>query len=528
MNNTWKKTIAGLAVLTMALSAFTGCANNNVSSEDTVIRQTSGAAEKTDESTGSAAKAKPAASKSSAAVINTSNIFSARDLEQTADTSSASKLTVSDGNTIDITEEGVYVISGSAKNCTVKIDAGKESKVQLVLDGVEIENDDFPAVYAVSADKVFITVTDKESSLAVNKEFKADGETNTDAVIYSKSDLVLNGTGTLTVYSAYGNGISTKDDLKITGGTYKVTSAKDAFEANDSISVYDGSFTIKTNKDGFHCENSDDDNLGQIYIAGGSFDIDAVSDGIQGTTYVQIDGGTFDITSSEGIEATYVQINGGDITIDASDDGINASRKSSACDIVIEFNGGETTITMGQGDTDGVDSNGVIIVNGGTIDVTAQMSSFDYETSAEFNGGTIIVNGEEVDEIPQSMMGGPGGMGGFRGGRDGNGGFNGKSDGDFTPPEGFADGDLTPPEGFADGNFTPPEGFDAESGATEKFKERGDFGGSSVKPGENSGSGENGEGTGRRGSFKGGQDGGFPGGFGEKNKSETGGYIERT
>lgn len=508
MNNTLKKTAAGLAVLIMTLSAFTGCSDNSASHEpdiNTVSSEDSTDAALTKE--GKSDNAEKSSSKaSSAAVINTSNIFSDRDLSQTADTASAKAITVSDGKTVDITEEGVYILSGSAKNCTVKVNADKEAKVQLVLDGVEIENDDSPAVYVVSADKVFITTTDKDSSLAVNNEFNADGETNTDAVVYSKEDLVLNGKGTLTVYSAYGNGISTKDDLKITGGTYKMTTAKDSFEANDSISIYDGSFTIKTNKDGFHCENSDDDTVGQVYIANGSFDINSKSDGIQGTTYVQIDGGTFDITSSEGIEATYVQINGGNITIDASDDGINASRKSTVCDIVIEFNGGETTITMGQGDTDGVDSNGKIIVNGGTIDVTAQMSSFDYETTAEFNGGTIIVNGEEVDEIPQSMMG-FGGKGGF-------GGFNGRPDGDFTPPEGFADGSFTPPEGFQN-DFS-----DAESGATEKFSEKPD---ESFTPDGNSGN----QSGGRRGGFKGGQDGGF-GGFDNKDKAETGGFIERT
>lgn len=528
MKNTWKKTVAGLAFLTLALSSFASCSAQNGLGSD-VIKNTTNTyneAEDTDE-VATASQAEKVSNKSlSAAVINTSNIFSDRDLTQSPDTSAAVKLTAEDGKIIDITEEGVYILSGSAKNCTVKIDAGKDAKVQLVLDGADIENDDFPAVYIVSADKVFVTTTAKENILAVNNEFRADGETNTNAVIFSKSDLVLNGTGTLSVYSAYANGISCKDDLKVTGGTYKVTSAKDAFEANDSLSVYNGDFTIKTNKDGFNCENSDDDTLGQIYIAGGSFVIDSLSDGIQGTTYVQIDGGTFNITSSEGIEATYVQINGGNINIDASDDGINASRKSTACDIVIEFNGGETTITMGQGDTDGVDSNGVIIVNGGTIDVTAQLSSFDYETSAEFNGGIIIVNGEEVDEIPQSMMGGPGGMGGFRGSRDGNGSFNGTPDGDFTPPDGFSGEDFTPPDGFKSGDFMPPEGFDAESGATEKFKEWSD---SNRKPSENftpNNKGENETGD-RQGGFKGGHDSVF-GGFDNKNKAETGGFIERT
>ena len=87
--------------------------------------------------------------------------------------------------------------------------------------------------------------------------------------------------------------------------------------------------------------------------------------------------------------------------------------------MVAEFNGGDITIVMGQGDTDGVDSNGSIYVNGGTINITAQMSSFDYDNEAQLNGGTVIINGEQVTDIPQSMMGG--GMGGAMNGGMGGG-----------------------------------------------------------------------------------------------------------
>ena len=465
MKNTWKRTLAGLSVLTMVLSAFTSCSGNSTSNTSKSSKASSSAV--TEESTENTESTTASKKKSSSAleaestshktnasgVIDTTDMFSDRDMSQSADTSEAKALTVSDDKTIEITEAGVYTVSGSAKNCTIKIDADKEAKVQLVLDGVTVENENFPVIYAVSADKVFVTSTGSENKLSVTESFTADGDTNTDAVIFSNDDLVLNGTGSVTVYSPYGNGISCKDDLKITGGTYDITSAKDAFEANDSIAICGGDFIIKTQKDGFHCENDEDNTLGSIYISGGTFDITAGSDGIQGTTYVQIDGGTYSIEASEGIEATYVQINGGEITINASDDGINATSKSTACDIVVEFNGGYTTITMGQGDTDGVDANGSIYVNGGTIDITAQMSSFDYDAAAEFNGGTIIVNGEEVSEIPQSMMGGHGGMGGF----GGQGGFGG---GMGTPPDGeFGGGMGTPPDGeFGGGMGTPPDG----------------------------------------------------------------------
>ena len=352
--------------------------------------------------------------------VTEESAFTKRDLEQTADTSEAKSITVSDDMTIDITEEGVYTISGTAENCTIRVEADQNAKVQLVLDGVSVTNVDFPVIYVVSADKVFITTTDSENTLAVSGQFKTDGDTNTDAVIYSKDDLVLNGTGTLNVTSYYGNGITSKDDMKITGGTYNVKSALDAFEANDSISVSDGTFNITTNKDGFHCEN--DEAEGTITISGGTFTINGKSDGIQACALLQIDGGTMDINASEGLEATYILINGGDINIYATDDGINASASSGSYETAIEINGGNINVEVGQGDTDAIDSNGSIYVNGGTINITAQMSSFDYDRTAEFNGGTIIINGTEVSEIPQSMMGGGmrGGMNdGFGGGRGG-------------------------------------------------------------------------------------------------------------
>lgn len=54
-----------------------------------------------------------------------------------------------------------------------------------------------------------------------------------------------------------------------------------------------------------------------------------------------------------------------------------------------------------------------IQLNGGTIIMTGS-SSFDYDGSAEYNGGTIIVNGQQINYIPNQMMGGGrGGMGGW-------------------------------------------------------------------------------------------------------------------
>lgn len=337
--------------------------------------------------------------------MNATDIFTTRDLTQNADLTDATYFTVTSGSNINITSAGVYVLSGSASNVSVTVNAGDDDKVQIVLDGVSITNSSKPAIYVVNADKVFVTTASgSTNSLSVTGSFTADGTTNTDAVIFSKDDIVLNGLGALNIRST-NNGVTSKDDLKVTGGTLNITCSADALEANDSIAIAGGNITISTKKDGLHAENDEDNAVGYIYICGGSLDINATSDGIQGTTIVQIDNGNIDISASEGIEGTYVQINGGTINISASDDGINASNKSSAVSVTIEINGGDITINMGQGDTDGVDSNGNLFINGGTIRVNAQ-SPFDYDGIANKTGGTIIVNGTQTDTITNQIMGG--------------------------------------------------------------------------------------------------------------------------
>lgn len=332
----------------------------------------------------------------SAVMPDTENMFTERDLAQTADLTGAEQITVSDNQEIMIAQAGVYLLTGSAKETTVIVDAGDEDKVQIVLNGVSITNTDTPCIYVKNADKVFVTTTDTENNLAVTGEFREDG-TETDGVIFAKDDLVLNGTGSLTLHSS-DNAVVCKDILKITGGTYIITADDAAFEANDAILVYDGNITVLACEDGLHAENDEDDSTGYIYIRDGLITISGEDDAVHGTTLVQIDGGNISLTAAEGIEATHILINGGELSISASGDGLNAGRKSSAYIPVIEITGGYITITMGQGDCDAVDANGNIYMSGGTLEISAE-SAFDYDGEAEYTGGTIIVNGTEINTI---------------------------------------------------------------------------------------------------------------------------------
>ena len=257
------------------------------------------------------------------------------------------------------------------------------------------------AIYVAEADKVKIELAEgSENSLRSVGAFSDPADDGIDAVIFARDDVTIKGTGALTVESEQGHGIVSKDDLKITGGTITVTAAKKGLCGNDSVEINGGTLRIQAGSDGVHCD-----------------------------TVVTVNGGVLDIRAAEGIEGTYVEINDGDITISATDDGINAARKSTDYEVAIVINGGKLSVTMGSGDTDALDSNGSITINGGTVDINAQFA-FDFDTTGTLNGGTVTVNGTQVSSITNAMMGG-----GF-GGRGGMGGFGGQGGGFGTPPSG--------------------------------------------------------------------------------------------
>ncbi len=232
--------------------------------------------------------------------------------------------------TVTISEAGTYILTGSASNAQVIIDADTETKIQLVLDDLTLSCKSSAPIYVRKADKVFITLADGSSNtLATTGEFVAIDDNNIDAVIFSKDDLTLNGSGSLTINSPYGHGIVSKDDLVVTGGTYTMTCAKHGLSGKDSVRILDGTFDLTVTKDGIHASNDDDENLGYIYIAGGTFTINSDDDGMHADSTLYIEDGTIDIQKSyEGLEGQTITILDGDIDIVSSDDGINAANGS--------------------------------------------------------------------------------------------------------------------------------------------------------------------------------------------------------
>ncbi len=223
-----------------------------------------------------------------------------------------------------------------------------------------------------------------------------------------KGNILISG-GTLNITTTNGDGIDSVNSIEIAGGNFNITTGKNSdnkdastkgIKAENSIIIKDIIIEANTLDDAIH-SNSD------ITITSGTFTITSKDDGIHADGKIEINDGVYTINSSEGIEATYVKINGGKFIINASDDGTNAANKSTNYDVTIEINGGDITIKMGAGDTDAIDSNGNLYINGGTINITAN-SPFDYDGESKYTGGKMIVNGEETTTITNQMMGGGG------------------------------------------------------------------------------------------------------------------------
>lgn len=210
--------------------------------------------------------------------------------------------------TVTISKEGCYLISGELEDGQIIVDAGDSDKVQLVLDKASIHCSTGSAILVRNADKVKMTLAaDSENELSDGTEYQTDND-NPDAALFSKDDLVINGSGSLTVQGNYKHGIAGNDDLVITGGRLTVNSLSHALRGKDSVAILDGTFVLTSQKDGIQASNTEDSTKGWVQIDGGNFTIQSSGDGIQAETNLSIYDGSFTITSGGGA------VNGADHT----------------------------------------------------------------------------------------------------------------------------------------------------------------------------------------------------------------------
>lgn len=346
--------------------------------------------------------------------------FTARDLDVGYEESTAVQVTLSDsgiqvsgdgaeadGTTLTIKEEGTYVISGSLSSGQIVIEADDSAKIHLVLNGVSVRCENSAALLIRGADKVCVTLAEgSENTLESGSEAPSGEDENVDGVIFSRSDLTLNGSGSLTINAGYKHGIVSKDDLVITGGVYNITAVGGGLYGKDCVKILDGTFNLNVERDGIQSDNEEDADRGFVYIAGGTYDITAGHDGIQAETLLKVAEGTINITTGTGsvgntkTEEMSGGFGGGMQPGGLGDGGRPGSDDSNGdmqppelpSEVTESAASGSGAAVNGSSDTDSTSN--------GSTNVTDSSSSESIKglksgSLLEITGGTIVINSED-------------------------------------------------------------------------------------------------------------------------------------
>ena len=259
---------------------------------------------------------------------------------------------------VHITQPGAYRISGTLTRGQIAVDLGEGAKddpnavVTLIFSGADITCEVAPAVifyrvYECGNDDADSAGKDVDTSAAGANVIIADGTVNNVtgsyvARIYEPGSVVLSEDG---------------------------TEVEDA----DKLHKYDGAFYSRMSMN--------------------------ISGGTENTGILNI------ISDNEGLDSElHLSINGGNINIFSGNDGINTNEDGVS---VTTINGGTLTIqvTGETGEGDGIDSNGWLVINGGTVIAYACSTSadagIDSDMGIHINGGTVIATGHMLDHIEE-------------------------------------------------------------------------------------------------------------------------------
>ncbi len=248
---------------------------------------------------------------------------------------------------VTITKPGTYVLSGKLRG-QVAVDLGEGAEddpkavVTLVLSGVDITCTVAPGV-------IFYHVY--ECGSKENPKGKVDtSAAGANVVLDEGSENIVRGSHVARIYKP-GSVVLSEDGTKV--------------EDSKKLHKYDGAFYSK------------------------------MSMNLSGEGSLTIHG------DHEGLDTElHLTMNGGNVDIFSDNDGINTNEDGIS---VTTINDGSLTVTVTGSEGDGIDSNGWLVVNGGTVRAWAsshsQDSGLDADMGIVLQGGTVFASGNMLDRM---------------------------------------------------------------------------------------------------------------------------------
>lgn len=332
------------------------------------------------------------------------------------------------GSRVTISQGGSYRISGTLEEGQIRVRAGTNDTVTLLLTGMDITNSSEPALYSEGTGQTVIHLedgTENRIQSGGTTEVTVQGpEADTTAsmgAVYTQENLLFEGEGTLEVLGYINNGIHADGRLDIDGGTIRVEAVNHGIKGKEAVEVRGGVTQILAAGDGIQSDDTAGEGYGTITIGQGTLSIESGQDAIQAETVLEITGGSFQLDAlDDGIHSKgNVEISGGNISLASGDDGIHG-------DAEVRISGGDIEITSSyegvegnhiyveegtvylRASDDGLNANGgasgwgtaisgeempVLHVSGGTITVDAGGDGIDSNGNIQIDGGTTVING---------------------------------------------------------------------------------------------------------------------------------------
>ena len=223
--------------------------------------------------------------------------------------------------------------------------------MRIILDGADVTSSTGSPFVVQSANEAIVVLEDGPSNSLSDASTYADTAADApNAALYSKADLTIAGTGSLSVKGNFNDGISSKDGLVLAAGNVTVEATDDGIVGKDYAVLLDGAYQVTAGDDGFKSDNDEDEGRGWVLINGGTLNVSAADDGVKAFNTLTIAAGATATVakSEEGLEAQHIVISGGTTNVTANDDGVNASGGAST-----SASGGGMGGGMGGGETVG-------------------------------------------------------------------------------------------------------------------------------------------------------------------------------
>ncbi|WP_338788617.1 carbohydrate-binding domain-containing protein [Metabacillus sp. FJAT-53654] len=334
-------------------------------------------------------------------------------LSETTATVAENDGVIVEDNQILIRTTGTYVVEGTLKDGQIVVDAEDAGTVRIILNGATINSSTSAPIYVKQADKTVISLEKNTKNIlsdATEYVYEDEEADEPEAAIFSKDDLTINGSGSLNVSGNFKDGITSRDNLKITGGNLEVTSVDDGIVGRDLLAMKNATISVVATGDGVKASNDEDEKKGNIILESGSLTVQAKGDGVQAEKAVTVIDGEYSIVAGGGSPETIEsasEIGGAFGNREFNNDGTNEVRTNSAempsggtppeemtgeppqrpTDEATEEADPEDTIS-----TKGIKAGTEIIIAGGTFTIDSLEDALHSDQDVSISDGKVLIS----------------------------------------------------------------------------------------------------------------------------------------